>query len=245
MSIRASISLRGAFLLESLLMIANNLIFFSIWWFFFREFSDINGWKIDDITATMTILSGAFGIAHICLGGVKNLGTIIRSGDLDSFMTQPKPLLLYLIASKSHSKGWGHIISAAILIGFTSSTSLFLVVLFMISGCLILTSVGIIIHSLTFWLGSIESVSQKYLDSLFVFALYPTNIYSGILKLLMFTLIPAGLIGYMPVELLHHFSWLKLIILLASSLGFSGLSLIVFYLGLKKYESGNGFVVRF
>ena len=106
------------------------------------------------------------------------------------------------------------------------------------------TSLGILVHSLTFWLGSIESVSQKYLDSLFLFALYPTNIYSGILQLVMFTIIPAGLIGYLPVELIRSFSWTKLAIVLSSSLAFLCIAILVFNLGLKRYESGNKFGVR-
>ncbi len=82
------------------------------------------------------------------------------------------------------------------------------------------------------------------MDSLFVFALYPTNIYSGLLQLVMFTVIPAGLIGYLPVELLHKFSWPKMAILFSSTLGFLMLALLVFHLGLKRYESGNKFGMR-
>src|SRR5262249_21625742 len=102
----------------------------------------------------------------------------------------------------------------------------------------------IIAHSLVFWLGSIERLSKYYCDSLFLFALYPTNIYSGLLQVLMFTLIPAGLIGYLPVELLRSFSWLKLLALLAGSVACFALAFAVFYRGLKRYESGNQFGMR-
>jgi ABC-2 type transport system permease protein len=234
-SIRASISLRGAFILESLLMIGNNLIFFSLWWIFFLQFKDIGGWQIKDMAASMAILTGAYGLSLICFGGVKNLGLTILNGDLDPYMTQPKNLLLHLIGSKSRSKGWGQLMTTAVLLalGGFKAASLLLVISLIVSGSLIFTSLGVIVHSLTFWMGPIESVSQKYLDSLFVFALYPTNIYSGILQLVMFTLIPAGLIGYIPVELLRCFSWGKLCLLLSCSIGFGCL-----------YESGNQFGMR-
>jgi ABC-2 type transport system permease protein len=241
-SIRASITLRGAFLIEASLMILNNLIFFSMWWIFFRQFNDIRGWQLNDMAAAMAILSGSYGLSQICFGGIKHFGVAILNGDLDSYMTQPKNLLLHLAGSKSRSKGWGHLATMIILLilgGFRDSIPL--VSLLTLSGCLIFTAYGIIVNSLTFWLGSIEAVSQKLLDSLFLFSLYPSNIYSGVLQLVMFTLIPAGLIGYVPVELLRSFSWTKAAILFFGCSTFLSLAICVFYLGLKRYESGNRF----
>ncbi|MFZ4772965.1 MAG: ABC-2 family transporter protein [Chlamydiia bacterium] len=216
-SIRSSISIRGAFILESILMIGNNLIFFSMWWIFFEQFNDIGGWQINDMAASMAMLSGAYGLSNICFGGTRTLGLMIKNGDIDPFMTQPKNLLLHLASCKSRSKGWGHLMTTFILlsIGGFKAAMLPLILTLIVSGTCVITAFGIIMYSLNFWFGSIERVSNRFLDSLFVFALYPTNIYSGVLQLMMFTVIPAGLIGYLPVELLRSFSWLKLGILLS------------------------------
>ena len=70
-------------------------------------------------------------------------------------------------------------------------------------------------------MGSVEGLAKKYCDALFLFAVYPTNIYSGVLQVVMFTLIPAGVISYLPVELARQFSWLQLFLLVGSSLVFS------------------------
>lgn len=240
-------SLRGAFLLESAMMIANNLIFLLLWWVFFRQFKEIAGWTITDMIALNAVGMGAYGLMQICFGGVKYLSRIILTGDLDPFMTQPKNLLIHLTGSKSLSKGWGHLMTTLILViggGLATASALPLIILCMICGCLVFTAMGIIAHSMVFWLGPIEGVSRKYCDSLFLFALYPTNIYSGLLQVVMFTLIPAGIIGYIPVELLRHFSWVYLIILLSSSFVFSCLAFLIFHLGLRRYESGNQFGMR-
>ncbi len=246
-SVRASISIRASFLLELALMVANNLIFLLMWWIFFRQFNQISGWTMNDMIALNAICMGGYGLMQICFGGVKQISQAILNGDLDPFMTQPKNLLVHLISSKSFSKGWGHLLTTVILIilgKFATIYSLFLILLGVVCSCLVFTAFGIIAHSLVFWLGSIEKVSKYYCDSLFLFALYPTNIYSGILQLVMFTLIPAGVIGYMPVELLRSFSWLKLVILLCSSIGFFVVAFVVFHYGLKRYESGNRFGIR-
>jgi ABC-2 type transport system permease protein len=246
-SIRASISLRGAFLLESALMVGNNLVFFSIWWIFFHKFDDIGGWQMRDMITLMAVGIGSYGLMQISFGGVKSLARIIISGNLDPFMTQPKNILLHLASSRSLSKGWGQLMTMVILIflgGLTAPITLLLILLSILCGCLVFTAMGIIAHSLVFWLGSVERISKQYFDSLYLFAVYPTNIYSGFLKLVMFTLIPAGVIGYLPVELLRSFSWEHLLLLVGSSLAFFACAFFIFYLGLKRYESGNQFGMR-
>jgi len=178
-SIRASISLRGAFLLESALMVANNLIFLLMWWIFFRQFKQISGWTMTDMIALNAIGMGGYGLMQICFGGTKQISRIILNGELDPFMTQPKNLLIHLTGSKSFSKGWGHLMTTVILVVLGKLiSSIPLILIGMICSCLVFTSVGIIAHSLVFWFGSIEKVSKNYCDSLFLFALYPTNIYS-------------------------------------------------------------------
>lgn len=246
-SIKASISKRGAFLIETGLMIANNLIFFSMWWIFFRQFEDVAGWKISDMSILMAIATGSLGILQICFGGIKNLANTILNGNLDPFMTQPKNLLIHVISSSSRGKGWGHILTAFILItlsGIATLHNIPLILLCILNGSLVLASMSTIAYSLPFWLGSIGDVSNKYCDALYLFVLYPTNIYSGVLQIIMFTLIPAGIIGYIPVELVRDFSWTGLVIMLTSTGIFVSLTFFVFYTGLKRYESGNKFGIR-
>lgn len=229
------------------MMVFNNLIFLLMWWIFFRQFKEISGWTMTDMIALNAIGMGGYGMMLICFGGIRQLARIILQGDLDPFMTQPKNLLIHLIGSKSFSKGWGHLMTTLILIflgKLTSPITIGLILIGILCAGLVFSAIGIIAHSLVFWLGAVERVSKNYCDSLFLFALYPTNIYSGALQLVMFTLIPAGLIGYLPVELLRSFAWSKLAILLASSVGFFALSFVIFYQGIKRYESGNQFGTR-
>jgi ABC-2 type transport system permease protein len=246
-SMRASMSKRGAFLIEASLMVLNNLIFFSIWWIFFRQFKSVGNWRLEDMVILMAIGLGSYGLMGICFGGIKRLSLIILNGDLDPFMTQPKNLLLHIAGSKSYAKGWGHLMTGLILLfsrGVLSPAYIPLSLLCMLSGCLVFTSINIIAQSLAFWMGSIENVSKKYCDALFLFTLYPTNIYSGALQIVMFTIMPAGVITFLPVELVRNFSWMRLLLFVLISMSFCLLALLTFYSGLKRYESGNKFGVR-
>lgn len=246
-SMKASISLRWNFLFEMALMLFNNLIFFSMWWIFFTQFNDIGGWQFRDMAALMAIATGAYGLRQICFGGVKTLARDIISGGLDPFMTQPKNLLIHIVGSRSMPKGWGHLFTSIMFIfltGLTDPYTIGMIVVGILCGCIVFASMSIISHSLAFWLGPVETLAQKYCDSLFLFALYPSNIYSDILRFMMFTVLPAGLISYLPVELVREFSWLKLGGIVGGALLLWTLAFAIFYLGLKRYESGNQVGVR-
>lgn len=246
-SIKASASLRGAFLLEMSLMLANNLVFFSVWYIFFQQFNSVGGWHLQDMVVMIIVGTGGYGFMRVCCGGIRDLSKKILSGDLDPFMTQPKPLLMHVAASRSWARGWGHILTSLLLIiGSRITDPLILTLLIISILCVfaIFSSCAIIAHSLAFWLGPIENLSERYTDSLFLFALYPTNIYSGMMEIVMFTLIPAGLIGFLPVEIIRQFSWPMFFALLGSAAFFVSLAIFIFYSGLKQYESGNQFGVR-
>ncbi|CCB87026.1 MULTISPECIES: ABC transporter permease [Parachlamydia] len=245
-SIQASLSNKNAFLLESVLMILNNFIFFSLWWIFFNQFHDIDGWKIEEMILLSAIGSGAYGLMQVLFGGIKLLSKMIINGDLDFFMLQPKNLLIHISSSRSLAKGWGHLFTMILFMiyGGLQRDSICLIVISSISGCMVFVSIGIIAHSLPFWMGSVETLSKKYFDSVYLFALYPTNIYSGFMQLVMYTVIPAGIIGNLPVSLIRDFSWIKLALLMGSSSIFLLGAFCVFHMGLKHYESGNKFGLR-
>lgn len=61
----------------------------------------------------------------------------------------------------------------------------------------------------------------------------------GLVRLLLFTLIPAGFISFVPLLLLRHYSWWLLLGLMGATSIFVGLAMALFALGLRRYESGN------
>ena len=106
------------------------------------------------------------------------------------------------------------------------------------------TASGVILHSLAFWLGRVEGLARQLWEFLITFSIYPRPLFAGALKLMLFTLIPAGFIGYLPVELLREFTWLGLAAALSGAVLYVGLALLVFDRGLRQYESGSRFGVR-
>lgn len=215
-------------------------MFLALWWIFFSQFEEIGGWHFHDMAILMAIGMGSYGLMQICFGKARELALVITRGDLDALMTQPKSLLLHLIGSHSLTRGWGHLSTSLLLIILGGMVSILpLVLLGIVCGCLVMASFTIIVQSLAFWLGPIDSLSRKYCDALLLFSFYPTKMFPGFLQVILFTVIPAGIVGNLPLEMVHGFTWSKLLVLLTATCSLIGISFIVFYQGLKRYESGN------
>jgi ABC-2 type transport system permease protein len=103
---------------------------------------------------------------------------------------------------------------------------------------------GVILHSLAFWLGRIDALARSVFDFLVTFSIYPRPLFGGLLKIVLFTLLPAGFIGYLPYELLRDFQWTGLAAACGGAAAYAALALAVFAAGLRRYESGNRFGVR-
>ncbi len=73
---------------------------------------------------------------------------------------------------------------------------------------------------------------------------YPTVIFHGIIKAVLFTLIPAGFLSYVPVQLLRAFSWPLLGGLVLFTVAITAAAIGVFQAGLRRYESGNLVLMR-
>jgi ABC-2 type transport system permease protein len=247
MNLKSSFALRGAFWLQAGFMAANNLLFFVFWWIFFDRFEEIRGWRIADMAALYGIVAAGYGAAVVFAGGVRDLARRIADGDLDSFLTQPKSPLLHAIASGTHASGWGDMASGLgflALSGLVSGPTLPLAAVAVLCSAVVFIASGVLLHSLAFWLGRVEALARQLWEFLVTFSLYPRTLFSGALKLVLFTLIPAGFIGYLPVELLRDYSAAGLLAAVAGAAGYALLAQLVFAAGLRRYESGNRFGIR-
>jgi len=65
------------------------------------------------------------------------------------------------------------------------------------------------------------------------------NIFSGVGRLLLFSIVPAGFVSFVPLQLLHQFTWQLLVGMVGFTLLFVAIAVGIFELGLKRYESGN------
>ena len=71
------------------------------------------------------------------------------------------------------------------------------------------------------------------------FSTYPPTLFQGAVKILLYTVIPAGFASYLPVETLRSMSATDALLTVGGALGLLAAGTGAFYLGLRRYESGN------
>ena len=86
-------------------------------------------------------------------------------------------------------------------------------------------------------------MSRQVLDILITFSLYPEPLFGGALRLVLFTLLPAGFVGYLPASVVKSASVANLLCLLVGTAFYLWLALRIFQAGLRRYSSGSRFGV--
>jgi ABC-2 type transport system permease protein len=246
-NIRASLALRGAFWLQVMFMALNNVAYFSVWWIFFARFDDIGGWTLADVATLYGVVVASFGLSVILCGGLRDLARHIFEGSLDTWLTQPRPTLLQVLASSSRASGWGDLATGFAFLAYSGLVDVGeipLAILAIALSCCVFVASGVLLHSLAFWWGDVGSLTRQIWEFLITFSLYPRTLFSGGLKLLLFTVLPAGFIGYLPVELLRDFSIETLAATSLATLGYMWLARTIFRVGLRRYASGSRISVR-
>lgn len=247
LNLAAAMEYRVAFISQVVGMAINNVIMIFFWWLFFRQFPQVGGWTLADVLRLWGIVAVGFGLATAIFGQCVRLATLIAGGQLDYFLTLPKDTLLHLLISRMSTAAWGDAafgVVAFLVAGDLRPMSILLFITFAATGCAVCVAYHVIVGSLAFWLGNSEAVSSQATATLINFSTYPGSIFHGWVKLLTFTLIPAALIGHLPVALIRAFDPLVFLGILGFAVGSLALAYAVFRLGLRRYESGSLVVLR-
>jgi ABC-2 type transport system permease protein len=243
-NLKASVALRGAFVVQVVFMALNNFTFFVFWWVLMRRVPALRGWRLGDIQVLFGIVAAAFGLTVTLAGGVRHLGRFIDDGDLDTLLTQPRSVLAHALGLRLQPSGFGDLLSGIVFIAWSGQVSwhmLPLVVGAIVASTLVITACGIVFFSLAFWLGKIETVARQLWELLITFSLYPEPLFGGMLRLALFTVLPAGFVGYLPVRVVHAPSLVNVAALVIGAGAYLAIAVLVFERGLRRYASGSRF----
>lgn len=243
----AAMEYRVSFITQTIGMMLNNGVYFLFWVIFFDRFKEVRGWGLEEMLLLFGIVAAGFGLGTYLFGNVTTLAETIANGQLDYYLSLPRPVLLHVLASNSSSSGLGDFtygILSFLLAGQFAPDSLLRFALGVLFTMTIFVSFLVLVQSLAFWTGSAQMLATQAINGLITFSIYPLTLFDGTARLILFTVLPAALMGALPAEFVKSFSWLELGELLAASLGFLTLALVVFYRGLRRYESGSAIQIR-
>lgn len=233
---------RVSFLVQSFGMILNNGAFIFFWWILFNNVHSIGGYGFQDEMMLWAIMSTSFGICFVVFGNVNQITRMILNGELDTYLLQPKDPLINILCSKTVVSAWGDTLYGIILFFIIKGLDIsgfLLFLLFCIIGALIFASVIITIHALSFYTGNTEALAQLTTEFLISFSIYPEGIFNNKIKYILYTIIPVAFIVYIPAKVINQFSILSLLEVAGVALLWMVIAYVMFYRGLKKYESGN------
>jgi ABC-2 type transport system permease protein len=245
MNLRELGACRISSLVQVLFMLLNNLVFFSFWVILYGNVEHVRGLRLEDVAFMYAVAAGAVGLAVATCGGVSRMAETIGAGKLEIYLTQPRDVQLQVLLSRADLSGWGDVLSAVVMIAFYCGASPAAWLTWLVAtliGAVVFVSTASIMHSIAFWIPRSERLAEQLFEFLLIFSLYPNSIFSGSVRALTYTLLPAAYISFFPVLVRTEGQPLYLVGSALAAVVYFLLSRWVFRAGLRRYEAGSTFV---
>jgi ABC-2 type transport system permease protein len=234
----SEVSRRASFLVQLVLMVINDAVWVVFWLLVFSHRDSIRGWERDEVLVLYSIIATSFGLGVGLFYGVRRLGDRIRRRDLDPYLVQPQPVVLRVLFERIHPPMLGDVAFGLILFAIAGPGSLAAWGRFALVSVLAATIVVAFIlawESLSFHVSSGREVAGVAFTAMVVLSTYPAAIYAGIVKLIVFTVVPAAFIGSVPADVVLDPTWRQLGLLVVAALTSWIVALAAFQHGLHRY----------
>ena len=181
-------------------------------WILFENVKTINGWTFYEITFVYGFLTLAKALDMLFFDNLHALGwEYVRGGKFDILLTKPISPLFQLIASMIQQDGLGSFITGIIIVSKSlyelkihlGAMDILLLVIFVLSGAMILAAINIITATSAFWTVN-SHVIMGSVASLQDFALYPILIYPKFIGFLLTWIVPYAFASFYPANYFLH-----------------------------------------
>lgn len=230
---------RAGFIMQVVFMMINNATFLVQWLILFSIKDNIGGYNMEMVLILWGLTSATFGFSHIFFQNVYSIHELIINGKLDVYLTQPKNVLFNVAISATNPSAIGDLLYGYVLILIVDPKLIFLFTIFVITGGIILTAFHAILGSLTFWIKRGDALVNSLFHLTVSTATYPEGIYKGVVKTMLYTLVPVGFMVFLPVQILNNFNLIHFGAVLLVTIILTVLAFIIFNAGLKKYSSSS------
>lgn len=232
---------RLTFMTNIVFMVLNNATFIIQWMILFQYKDSIGGYLKNDVFTLWALCASTYGVSHIFFNKAYSLPNLIMNGKLDPFLVQPKNVLLSVITSGSSVSSIGDLLYGYLMIFIfhCDLKSLLLFTYFTITGAIILTASTVIAGCLSFYLVRGDILSDNLVNAFILVSTYPDGIFKGVVRLVLYTVIPVGLADYLPVKVIRSFDFLSLLAVTAFAVLLCAIAFFAFHKGLKHYSSSN------
>ena len=229
------------FLTNIIFMILNDATFIVQWIILFGIKKDFGGYQLNNVLVLWALAATVFGFSRLFFYKAFELPDLIINGKLDSFLVQPKNVLLSVITSDTSISAIGDILYGFIVVLFChlSLAQFLLFILFSITGSIIITAFTVILSCICFKFVKGDVLVDTLSGAVISFATYPDTIFKNVVKLIFYTIIPVGITNYLPLHIIINFNLGSMVIILGITVVSVILAFVIFNKGLKSYSSSN------
>lgn len=232
---------RVTFLTNVGFMMLNNASILVQWFILFRLREDVGGYTMREIMLLWGLTAASFGLSHILFARAFSLSELIIRGKLDTYLVQPKNVLISVLTSSTSVSAIGDFLYGVILVCACGlhGGELLLFFLFVLTGTVIFTSFALLLGSLSFWFLRMDMLENQAVMGMVSFATYPDGIFSGISRFILYFVFPVGMAVWHPVHIIGRFDRGMFIVVQGYACLLAIVAAAVFYKGLRRYASGS------
>lgn len=247
-NVASAMEYRVSFISQVVGMALNNGIYFVFWLIFFDKFGNVRGYELVDVYMVYAIAACSFGLAFTFAGNAgPMLATLIAQGRIDYYAVFPRRLLPHVIFSRMSTAAIGDIlfgIIAFLFTGYIQPLEIVLFILTVLMAALIFAAFGVTYGSLAFFMGNADQITGQALNSMITFAIYPQSLFTGTVRVILYTLVPSAFVGSVPAAIIQDKNVMLLSALVAAVVVSWTIATFVFYTGMRRYESGSAINVN-
>ena len=237
---------KTSFVMNVLFMILNNATFIIQWIVIYSLREDVGGYTFNQVLLLWAIAASTYGFSRFFFKRSFSLSELITNGKLDSFLVQPKNVLISAITTEVEVSAIGDILYGYIVLAISglTVTKFILFSFFSITGALMVVDIAVMLGSLSFWFGRSEMIADTGNTLITNFATYPDGIFKGVARILLLTVIPVGFTSYIPVWVMTEFNLWLFLVVIAITVLFTIITFLIFYRGLRRYSSSNLMILK-
>ncbi|GGH67672.1 ABC transporter permease [Paenibacillus silvae] len=247
-SIRSRMQYKFNFVLGAILAALIQISEFLMVALVLHKFGAIKGWSLYEIGYLFAIMTLSKTLYRTFGNEVHHLEKYLVGGELDQLLTRPMPVLLALLPQNFRLMV-GEVLQGGFILCWSLSgmmnsgqigwTVIPLSLLVIVTGAIILFSIGLATATLGFWTTRIEELQVITEDAARTAAQYPLTLYPKWMSSLLLTVIPVGFVNYVPaLYLLRGEGGVWVLALIAAiALLCLAASLRFWAFGMTKYQS--------
>ena len=232
---------RAALVAQMTVMVVNDVVWVVFWLLFFRRVGSIRGWDGGSVVMLLAVLNTAGCITLGVLANARRVGHLTVAGDLDAVLALPVPPLAHVLVRRIEPTNLGDVAFGVLLFAVagaptvTRAAVFVAVVLLAVSA---MTGFLVLTGSLALFAGRNEGGELGF-HALVLFGSYPVDVFAGVAKLVLYTVVPAAFVATVPARLVESFDAGQAATLAAAAAAFALAGWVAFTLGLRRYASGS------